>query len=134
MANYRQLSGSTLGSSTACPSCGGGPGGAGYYVQYCNNPSTYLFVSSVNGCDGNQPVLMAYPYNSLNIGDVVKIRLGGCNGIITCVTVTSIVNGNYQSYPEGYIDLDLNPSFEPFDNCGQCDSSGNFGEPGQEGI
>ena len=134
MANYRQLSGSTLGSSTACPGCGGPGTGAGYYVTYCDNPFTYAFVSSVSGCDGNQPALLSAPYNSLNVGDVVKIRLGACNGIITCVTVQSIVNGNYQSYPEGYIDLDLNPSFEPFDNCGQCSSSSNTGGGGSEGI
>lgn len=130
MPTYRGLIGNTLGPVQTCHNCNPGPGGDGYYVQYCDSPSTYIFVSSVNGCDGNQPALMVYPYNSLNIGDVVKIRLGACGGIITCVTVTSIVNGNYQSYPEGYIDLDLNPSIEPFDNCGQCDSSSNTGGPG----
>ena len=136
MPNYRQLSGQTLSFSAPCPSCGGPGTGAGYYAEYCDNPGSYIFISSVSGCQGNQPVIMSAPFTNLNLNDVVKIKTINCNGAEYCVKITSIVNGNFQGYTEGYIDLNLNPSFAAFPDCPTCDSStlgGNSGSGGSTG-
>ena len=136
MPNYRRLTGQTLFSSTPCPSCGGPGTGAGYYATYCDNPGSYIFISSVSGCQGNQPVILSAPFNNLNVGNVVKIKTINCNGAEYCVQITSIVNDNFQGYTEGYIDLDLNPSFAAFADCPTCDSStlgGNSGSGGSTG-
>lgn len=135
MATYRQLSIGTLGSSTTCPSCGPATG-AGYYATYCDNPSNYIFISSINGCEGNQPVIITSPFDNLNQNDVVKIKAINCNGTEYCVKIDSVVSENTQGYPEGYIDLNLNPSFAPFSDCPTCNSStlgSNSGSGGSTG-
>lgn len=105
--SYRQQTGTTLGSATACPSCTGS-----YKTIDCSS-GTIRFVSKTNGWNGSSASLLAYTYVA---NDVVWVKNGAAAAIF-CAEVTGSV-----SDPAGPFKIDeaANSGTGPYASCGVC--------------
>jgi len=106
--NYRQLQLGTLGTSTACPTCGTGS----YRTVDCSS-GTIRFVSKTNGWNGSSASLLAYTYVT---NDVVWVK-DGASAAIFCADVVGSV-----SDPAGPFKIDeaANSGTGPYASCGVC--------------
>lgn len=107
--NYRQLQLGTLGTSTACPTCGTGS----YRTVECST-GTIRFVSKTDGWNGQIPSLLAYTYVA---NDVVWIK-DGASVPNVCAEVTGSV-----SDPAGPFEIDESANSGTGPYAGPCNTT-----------
>tara|TARA_R100000951_G_scaffold7386_1_gene7044 strand:+ start:308 stop:646 length:339 start_codon:yes stop_codon:yes gene_type:complete len=107
-ASYRQQSGSSLGSTTACPTC---PANS-YEATQCGGGGTY-YLSLTQGWVGSNASLLSYNYVQ---NDVVWIK-NGASGSIICATIQGQVPDPAGPYR---IDEAANSGNGPYSNCSSC--------------